>query len=56
MLSKELGFGDNWIEVGDSFNKERFDPTREGLFKALEVAKGKPLRIHLSTGEYIPLD
>ena len=55
MLSKELGVKDNWIEVGD-VRTERFDPTREGLLKALEVAKGKPLRVHLSTGEYIPLD
>ena len=55
MLSKELGVEDNWLEVGDIYI-ERFDPTREGLLKALEVARGRPLRVHLSTGEYIPLD
>ena len=60
MLSKELGFGDNWITVGSNWLQpdRQFDPTRKGLMEALELADklGESLKISLHSGEYISLD
>jgi hypothetical protein len=60
MLSKPLGYGDNWITVGKDWQdpNRQFDPTRQGLFEALALATKlkETLKISLATGEYIPLD